>query len=296
MASKLGLSELREQASALRLAGKSLREIKEITGVTSNRALGEALRGVPPQPWTRRPKAKDDLRARARELRIKGYTYLEIATELGVSKGSVSLWTRDMPRVGRLSYQETRRRNSVGVSAFWAAESLRREARRQAVSEAAADEIGSLTDREVIVAGAVAYWCEGTKNKPYRRSSNEVAFINSDAKMILFFLRFLKVAGVDRERVYCRLAIHESADVAGAQRFWQRTTQLPAEQFRQPTLKRHNAKTVRKNTRDDYHGCLIVRVRKSGELYRQIEGWASAVMASPAEQKAAQEADNSPLG
>jgi hypothetical protein len=277
MTDKLPFLQLREQATALRLEGKSLREIKQITGVTNNRALAEALRGVPPPPWTNRPRAKDDVRAKARQLRAKGYTYVEIAAELAVSKGSVSLWTRDMPRVGRISYQEIRQRNAAGVSAFWAVESPRREARRRAVSAAAAAEIGVLTDREVIIAGAIAYWCEGTKNKPYRRYDNEVQFINSDPKMISLFLRFLEVAGIERERVYGRVSIHESADVAGAQEFWQQVTKLPAEQFRKPTLKRHNAKTIRKNTGDDYHGCLIIRVRNGAELYRQIEGWAAAI-------------------
>jgi hypothetical protein len=296
MTNKLPFTELREQATALRLEGKSLREIKQITGVRSNRALADALRGVPAQPWTRRPRAKDELRTQARELRAKGYTYLEIAADLGVSKGSVSLWTRDMPRVGRISYEEVRQRNAAGVSAFWAVESPRREARRQAVSQAAADEIGSLTDREVVIAGAVAYWAEGAKNKSYRRLENEVAFINSDPKMILLFLRFLAVAGIERERAYCRVSIHESADVAAAQQFWQQVTGLPAEQFRRPTLKRHNPKTVRKNTGDGYHGCLIVRVCKGSDLYRQIEGWASAVMAVPAEPTSKQLANDSLSG
>jgi transcriptional regulator with XRE-family HTH domain len=278
MTTKVTLSQLRDQATALRLEGKSLREIKEITGIRSNRAIADALRGVPPQPWTRRPRAKDALHARARELRARGYTYLEIAAELSVSKSSVSLWCRDMPRVGRLSSEEIRERNSAGIKAFWADENLRREAMRRAVSERAAGQIETLTDREIVIAGAVAYWREGAKNKPYRLD-NDVAFINSDPKLILFFLRFLTVAGVERERIYCRLSIHESADVDSAQRFWQQVTALPVDQFRRPVLKRHNPATVRKNTGDDYHGCLIVRVRGGSELYRQIEGWASAVMA-----------------
>jgi hypothetical protein len=53
---------------------------------------------------------------------------------------------------------------------------------------------------------------------------------------------------------------------------------LPETQFGQPTLKRHNPKTVRKNTGQDYHGCLIIRVRQSAELNRQVEGWARASM------------------
>jgi len=206
---------------------------------------------------------------------------LETAAELGVSKSSVSLWTRDMPRVGRISDEEIRYRQSARASAFWSAESPRREARRKAISDRAADEIGLLTDREITIAGAIAYWCEGTKNKPYRRPENRVVFVNSDPRLILFFLRFLDVAGIARERIRCCVAIHECADVAAAQRFWQQVTGLPDEQFRRPVLKRHNPKTTRKNTGDDYHGCLAINVGKATELYRQIEGWANAVMKPP---------------
>ena len=281
MTSKVEFPQLREQATALRLAGKSLREIKEITGVTSNSRLTEALRGVPPPAWTRRPRAKDEEHIRARELRARGYSMLEIAAELGVSKSSVSLWTRDMPRVGRISGEEIRARKSARARAFWATESPRREMRRQAISDRAAAEIGPLTDREVLVAGAIAYWCEGAKNKTYRRPENKVTFVNSDPGLVLFFLRFLRVAGIERERIRCQVAIHESANVAAAQRFWQQVTALRSEQFRRPVLKRHNPKTTRKNTGDDYHGCLAINVGKGTELYRQIEGWANAAMKMP---------------
>jgi transcriptional regulator with XRE-family HTH domain len=293
MVDELSLQELREQATTLRLAGKSLREIKQITGVTSNSRLGEALRGVPPAPWTRRPRAKDQLHAKARELRARGYTYVEVAAELGVSKSSVSLWTRDLPRVGRISYDEFRKRNAAGVSAFWAAESPRREALRQAISGAAAAQIGVLADREILIGGAIAYWCEGTKNKRYRRPDNRVIFTNSDAGLISFFLRFLAVAGIDRDRVTCRVAIHESADVASAERYWRDATGLHERQFRNPQLKRHNPKTVRKNTGDDYHGCLVIHVLGGLELYRQIEGWASAILAAPTSALAAPQPDDS---
>ena len=85
---------LRERAIALRRAGRSRREIKGILGIGSNQTLNEALRGEPPPEWTRRPRAKDDLHARARELRERGLDYEEIAGALGVSKSSVSLWVR----------------------------------------------------------------------------------------------------------------------------------------------------------------------------------------------------------
>jgi transcriptional regulator with XRE-family HTH domain len=281
MSQKTALPQLREQAIALRRAGKSRREIKQILGIGSNETLNEALKGEPPPAWTWRPNAKDDLRAKARALREQGLDYDQIVAKLGVSKSSVSLWVRDMPLPENLSYEECRKRSREGVRRYWDAERPVREADRQAVRTAAAAEIGELTDREILIAGAIAYWCEGTKNKPYRRD-DRIAFINSDPALIGLFIRFLAVAGIGRDRLICRLYIHESADVGSAQRFWLGVTGLSPEQFGRPTIKRHQPTTVRKNTGDDYHGCLRIDVRRGADLYRKIEGWAAAAMVDAA--------------
>ena len=161
---------LRQQAVALRRAGRSRREIKEILGIGSNATLDRALRGEPPPEWTRRPRAKDDLHARARVLREQGLDYEEIAAALGVSKSSVSLWVRDMPVPARLSYEECRKRSAEGSRLYWETERPVREAQREAVRAAAAGQIGVLSKREILIAGAIAYWCEGTKSKPHRRA------------------------------------------------------------------------------------------------------------------------------
>ena len=152
----------------LRRQGKSRSQIKQILGPMSNSTLNDALKGEPPPEWTRRPNAKDELRANARELRGQGLDYEEIAAALGVAKSSVSLWVRDLPTPARLSYAECRKRSAEGAARYWAAERPVREAAATAAREAAAAEIGELTDREILIAGAIAYWCEGTKSKPHR--------------------------------------------------------------------------------------------------------------------------------
>jgi hypothetical protein len=76
-------------------------------------------------------------------------------------------------------------------------------------------------------------------------------------------------AGIPRDDLIFRVHIHETADVAAAHLFWLGLTGAPPAQFRRPVLKRHNPKTVRKN------------VRRSGDLYRRIQGWAEAAMAGP---------------
>jgi hypothetical protein len=268
------VTQVREEAIALRVAGKSIREIKDTLGPVGKRTLSAALKGTPPAEWTHRPNAKDDLREKARELRTQGLSYNEIVAQLGVAKSSVSLWVRDIPCPERFSYVHNERRLE-GLRRF----NETRIARHAAETETAAGEIGELTDREVLIAGAVAYWCEGTKSKPYRRD-NRVIFVNSDPGLIRFFLRFLEAAGVDRDDLIFRVFIHEDADIHSAQHFWTEVTGASPSQFRRPTLKHHNPKTVRMNVGETYHGCLRIDVRRSAELYRKIEGWASGAMAA----------------
>jgi transcriptional regulator with XRE-family HTH domain len=226
--------------------------------------------------WTRRPNAKDDLRTKARDLRLQGLDYEEIVARLGVSKSSVSLWVRDLPRPPRVAPDECARRTSERMRRYWTGERQVRAARRAAASAAAAADIGGLTDREILIAGAIAYWCEGAKNKPHRRA-DRVTFANSDPELISFFLLFLDVAGIPRSDQAFQLQIHETADVASAEQFWLALTGARPEQFRKTSLKRHNPETTRKNTSDGYYGCLRVDVKRSCGLYRKIEGWASAV-------------------
>jgi transcriptional regulator with XRE-family HTH domain len=253
------LDHVREQAVILRREGKSLRQIKQILGPMSNATLHDALRGEPPPDWTRRPNAKDALRAQARSLRAQGLDYEEIATALGVAKSSVSLWVRDVPRPARLSDAECRKRSIEGVERYWAAERSAREANRAADRETAAAQIGDLSDRELLIAGAIAYWCEGTKNKPHRRS-DRVVFMNSDPSLIQFFLRFLAATGTASEDLAFRVYIHENADPRSAELFWLKVTGANPAQFHNPTLKRHIPKTERKNVGENYHGCLRVEV------------------------------------
>lgn len=97
--------------------------------------------------------------------------------------------------------------------------------------------------------------------------------------MIRVYLAWLDLLGVSRERLRFRVLIHESADVDAAHRHWAGIAGAEASAFAKPTLKKHNPKTVRKNTGDDYHGCLVVAVARSAELYNRIEGWWSGIVA-----------------
>jgi hypothetical protein len=101
----------------------------------------------------------------------------------------------------------------------------------------------------------------------------------SDPRLIRVFLSFLAALGVATERCVFRLAIDETADVEAATQWWAEQIGLPADRFRQATIKRHNPKTNRLNRFADYHGCLSIYVRRGSALYWRIEGLVNAVAA-----------------
>ncbi|MBC2876104.1 hypothetical protein H7K43_13755 [Streptomyces sp. TYQ1024] len=259
---------LREQAILLRGEGLSRRQIRDRLGIGNNDLLNRLLEGEPPPEWTKRPRAKDDLRARARELRAQGMTYDRIQLELGCSKSSISLWVRDLPKPA----PRTREEASEIARRGWEATLRRRDVERRQTKLDAACEIGHLTDRELFLIGVGLYWSEGTKDKPHRRHE-AVTFVNSDVGMITLYLAWLRLLGVEPDRLAYRVMIHESADVEGAERYWAGQIGIDKSGLDKTTLKKHNPKTVRKNVGDAYRGCLVVRVRGGADLYRRIEGW-----------------------
>lgn len=260
---------LRARALALRRAGHSLRQIRDELKVFNNDILHRLVKGEPPPEWTRRPNAKDDLRARARELRLQGWTYDRIEAELGCSRSSVSLWVRDLPKPERRDPKEQAR---LAARKRWEHELAVRDEARQETKAAARREIGELADRELFMAGVALYWAEGTKDKPHARRER-IAFVNSDPDVIRLFLAWLDLLGVERERIGYRVMIHESADAEAAENYWADLVGATRAAFGKTTLKRHNPKTVRKNVGAGYRGCLVLTVRQSADLYRRIEGW-----------------------
>lgn len=161
-----------------------------------------------------------------------------------MAKSTLSLWLRDIP----LTEDQQRALTVRGPEATTArhAENRAVAARRRAHLRAQArEQIAELSESELFVAGVVAYWAEGSKNKPWRHGQS-VQFMNSDPAMIRLFLAWLRLVGVSGERLIFRLHIHESAAASEAIAFWSHIVGASQGQFGKPTIKRHKPLTVRK--------------------------------------------------
>lgn len=258
-------SELANKVRAMRESGATYAQIKSelhVSATTISRILGVYGKG------RARPRISDDVKARARSLRRSGLSVPEIAQELGLARSTASLITKDI--TWKQSPDRKARAKQAARMRWDRYSALRAQERKRIVDEMAA-EVGDLSDRELLLIGAVMYWAEGAKMKPWNPAET-LQFINSDPDVIRLYLQWLALIGVSRDRLKFRVQIHESADTALAEGYWADIVGVPVESFARTTLKKHNPKTVRKNVAENYRGCLIVGVYRSAQEYRVMDG------------------------
>jgi transcriptional regulator with XRE-family HTH domain len=192
-------------------------------------------------------RGKLEERARARELRAEAWTLGEIADELGVAKSSVSRWVRDVAFDPRSRRSAVTRRYPRGSDHPLRRRKLAQldELRREAI-----DRIGTLDDRELLVAGLGLYAGDGAKG------DKEVKFANSNPALIAFFCRWLRTFfDPDEDRLRVILYLHQGLDLDAAERHWVSVTGIPATQFSKPFRAEADA-SIR--TTKHVHGCAHV--------------------------------------
>ncbi|WP_216843524.1 hypothetical protein [Phytoactinopolyspora alkaliphila] len=205
---------------------------------------------------------------RALELRRAGQSVPEIAEELGLARSTAWLITKEVawePTPDRMAQAKRAARMR------WDRYKARQSEQRERILNEMVGEVGELSERELQLIGAVMYWAEGSKRKPWNLTET-LDFINSDPDVIRLHLAWLRMMGVSDDRLRFRVHIHESADVPAAEQHWADVVGVPFDGFARTTLKRHNPRTVRKNIGEAYRGCLIIRVSKSSREYRSMDG------------------------
>jgi hypothetical protein len=173
-------------------------------------------------------RGKLEERARARELRAQAWTMPEIAEHLGVSKSSVSLWTRDVPfdpGARRSSRTDRRPRGSDHpLRRRKLAEIARTTRKRRERTDR------HLTDRELLVAGVGLYAGDGSKTDG--RCASRTATPPWSRSSVHWLRRCFVGRGGPAAR---RLYLHEGLDLDAAQRVLVRdVTGVPRSRFGKP--------------------------------------------------------------
>ena len=218
-------------------------------------------------------RGKVDQQNRARDLRAQAWTLQEIATELGVSKSSVSLWVRDVEfDQGALAERAQDHRNATARIRGPNKLQLRKAEEIDRLQREGRERIGVLSEREFLIAGTMLYAGEGSK------TDGEVKLPNSDPRMVDFFLRWVRhFFEVDESKLRVRLYLHEGLDIEAANAFWSDLTEIPLSQFSAP----YRAKPDPSIRRAKHPlGCPSVGYSSTRD-HRAIRGLMNALLSSP---------------
>ncbi len=206
-------------------------------------------------------------RERAVELRKNGLTYPELSKVLGVSKGSLNRWLKDIFHIATQERLDRRRLASVQNGRTL---HDRKIVRVEAIKRAAKSEIRDIDHQTLRILGVVAYWCEGSKTE-----DSLVKFTNSDESLIKLMMKWFRmVCNVrdDKFRIYLRL--HADVDRNEAEDYWSETTGIPRSQFYRTAIKESGSSGKRNNYLP--YGVASITICDT-ELFYRIRGWIDGV-------------------
>lgn len=195
----------------------------------------------------------------------------QIALDLQVSKSTASTWVRDI--ILTIEQLEALRLSSlVGAERGRLKSALLQKERWNSQQlehrNFGKEIIGSLSDREILIAGLALYWGEGSKK------DRKVQFCNSDPQMIKFLLVWLKRSfAIDLHEVRCWVGVNEihREREQVIKEFWSKMVGIPLSQFRNTSFKKVQNKKVYDNF-DNHYGTLSVVVMQPARFYGKILG------------------------
>ncbi len=200
-------------------------------------------------------------------LRKKGESVRDIATKVGVSKASASLWVRDV--ILTPEQRVKLNRNGYSIDAIEKRRIKRianTKAKYAAVMKEAGSEIAALSLHELWLIGIALYWGEGGKT---HRGMARIA--NSDPAVIKIMMRFFReICRVPEEKFSGHVHTFSHLNAKKSEAYWSGVSKIPVKQFYKTYVKQSIAT---KNKRDTLpYGTFQIYVCDTRLFYRII-GW-----------------------
>ena len=196
---------------------------------------------------------KIKLKEKALKLRKTGMSYSQIKKKLGVSKSTLSMWLRDLP-LSEERIKELRDNNPRRIERYRNTMRKKREGRQRLVYENIAIEIGSLSERELFLAGLFLYWGEGGKTQ-----KSEISMSNTDPAVLKFFIKWISLLKVQKDKIRIVLQLYSDMDEKEEKEFWKQELNLNDENFRKCYIKKSKTLDI-SYKRKFTHGTCNLRI------------------------------------
>lgn len=175
--------------------------------------------------------AKKIDKEKAIKLRLKGQSYSQIKNKINVSKSSLSGWLANYP-LSSERIKELRDRNPRRIESYINTMNKKRDAKFMAALDKSSRDIGSITDRDLFMAGFFLYWAEGGKTY-----SSSVCLSNTDPAMLKVFIKWLNLLGVSKDKLRIKLHLYKDMNVQKEIIFWSEQLGVEKTQFTRSYIK-----------------------------------------------------------
>ena len=208
-------------------------------------------------------KLKEKFKAIA--LRESGKSYSDILKTINVSKGTLSLWLRDIELTSEQKIKLIEGQDIGRMKASKNRQKARIE-KTQSIAFEAKNEVKELMRNPLFLSGLMLYWAEGDKSELHEH----VKFTNADPKMIALMMQwFRRFCKIPEERFRACIHIHSLHVKKNIENYWSHITGIPFSQFYRTQIKKTS---LRQRRNKIYEGtCAISTNNRS--LFRRIQGW-----------------------
>ena len=168
----------------------------------------------------------------ARRLRKEcGYSVCKIAAEVGVSKGTVSVWVRDI-ELSEGQKNALLQQNPACSCQMAGSAKIRELALEKRMEYQREGKEEAKNNSQLHLEGCMLYWAEGAKDKKSLR------FAKSDPNMHRVFMRFLREClGVPTEDITCRIQCYTDCHTADEiEQYWLKVLDLPISALRKTVV------------------------------------------------------------
>lgn len=167
-------------------------------------------------------------------LRNQGKSYRQIHAELQIPLGTLSGWFTNEDWSKDVAVRLSKNIRTEHTARLVELNRIRGQHLKRAYQAArteAGAELSKLKYNPLFIAGVMLYWGEGGKNP-----KDGVKFTNTDAKMIAFYVEFLKKAcGIPANRIKAHLLIYPDLEEKVCRAYWSKMSGIPVENFTKST-------------------------------------------------------------
>ncbi|MDD5721522.1 MAG: hypothetical protein PHT16_03740 [Candidatus Pacebacteria bacterium] len=208
----------------------------------------------------------------AKRMRESGKSLGDISKKIHVTKSTLSFWCKDiiLTESAIIKIKTKGKVKSIrGLLRYSELKRKERITRNILQKQKGAEDLGALSNRDILMIGLGLYWGEG-----YKYENGEFGFTNSNPHMIRFYFKWLKLWNVEKDSLIFRLTLNEffRKKEYKIKSFWINFLGIKKEQFSKTTFIQTNLKKASLKNMEKYKGILRVKVRKGTSARNKILG------------------------